>query len=175
MLQLMTRRMDCQQLCYWEAARGQAAGHKECGRGKGPTLNIASSTNGYMLAHRGTRPSFKNRGYLAIWSRTANACSTHMASWSTRPGNLTSRCNSLRHSPTGSCLQRIKRGRGLQDRRRATVLYGRQAMMRQVLMIAAFVMAANLSETMMAKISPAEIIIHAAVSLRGTFIDATKA
>lgn len=48
-------------------------------------------------------------------------------------------------------------------------------MMRQVLMIAAFVMAANLSETMMAKISPAEIIIHAAVSLRGTFIDAAKA
>lgn len=30
-------------------------------------MNIASSTNGYVLAHRGTRPSFKNRGYLAIW------------------------------------------------------------------------------------------------------------
>ena len=48
-------------------------------------------------------------------------------------------------------------------------------MMWQVLMIAAFVMAENLSETVMAQIFPAEIIIHAAGSLRGTFIDAAKA
>jgi len=32
----------------------------------GPALNIASSTNGYVLADRGTWLSFKNRGELAI-------------------------------------------------------------------------------------------------------------
>ena len=32
----------------------------------GPALNIASSTNAYVLADRGTWLSFKNRGELAV-------------------------------------------------------------------------------------------------------------
>ena len=42
------------------------SGYKECGGGMGPALNIASSTNAYLLADRGTWLSFKNRGDLTI-------------------------------------------------------------------------------------------------------------
>jgi len=38
----------------------------ECGCGMGPALNMAASTNAYVLADRGTWLSFKNRGDLAI-------------------------------------------------------------------------------------------------------------
>lgn len=59
------------ELRYWKAAGidtpvGKMAGYKECGCGMGPALNIASSTNAYVLADRGTWLSFKNRGELAI-------------------------------------------------------------------------------------------------------------
>jgi tungstate transport system substrate-binding protein len=59
------------ELRYWKAAGldtpvGKVAGYKECGCGMGPALNIASSTNAYVLADRGTWLSFKNRGELAI-------------------------------------------------------------------------------------------------------------
>lgn len=42
------------------------AGYKECGCGMGQALNIAASTNGYVLSDRGTWLNFKNRGDLAI-------------------------------------------------------------------------------------------------------------
>jgi tungstate transport system substrate-binding protein len=59
------------ELRYWKAAgidkpAGTVAGYKECGCGMGPALNIAASTNGYVLADRGTWLSFKNRAELAI-------------------------------------------------------------------------------------------------------------
>jgi tungstate transport system substrate-binding protein len=59
------------ELRYWKAAGldtpvGTVAGYKECGCGMGPALNIASSTNAYLLADRGTWLSFRNRGELAI-------------------------------------------------------------------------------------------------------------
>ena len=59
------------ELRYWKAAGGDSAaakpaGYKECGCGMGPALNIASSTNAYVLADRGTWLSFKNRGELAV-------------------------------------------------------------------------------------------------------------
>ncbi len=59
------------ELRYWKAAGvdppvGKVAGYKECGCGMGPALNIAASTNAYVLADRGTWLSFKNRGELAI-------------------------------------------------------------------------------------------------------------
>jgi tungstate transport system substrate-binding protein len=59
------------ELRYWKAAGIEApaakmSGYKECGCGMGPALNIASSTDGYVLADRGTWLSFKNRGTLAI-------------------------------------------------------------------------------------------------------------
>ena len=41
-------------------------GYRECGCGMGPALNMASSTNAYVLADRGTWLSFKNRGELAV-------------------------------------------------------------------------------------------------------------
>jgi tungstate transport system substrate-binding protein len=59
------------ELRLWKAAgvdmaAAKPAGYKECGCGMGPALNIASSSNAYVLADRGTWLSFKNRGDLAI-------------------------------------------------------------------------------------------------------------
>ena len=48
-------------------------------------------------------------------------------------------------------------------------------MMRQILTVAAFAVATNASQTAMAQISPAEISVYAAGSLRGAFTDAAKA
>jgi tungstate transport system substrate-binding protein len=59
------------ELRYWKAAGvdtpvGKMAGYKECGCGMGPALNMAASTNAYLLADRGTWLSFKNRADLAV-------------------------------------------------------------------------------------------------------------
>jgi tungstate transport system substrate-binding protein len=59
------------ELRLWRAAGvdvavAKPAGYRECGCGMGPALNIASSTNAYVLTDRGTWISFKNRGDLAI-------------------------------------------------------------------------------------------------------------
>ena len=59
------------ELRYWKAAgvdvaATRPAGYRECGCGMGPALNMASSTNGYVLADRGTWLSFRNRGDLVI-------------------------------------------------------------------------------------------------------------
>jgi len=40
--------------------------YREIGQGMGAALNMASSTNAYLLADRGTWLSFKNRGELAV-------------------------------------------------------------------------------------------------------------
>ena len=59
------------ELRYWKAAgidapEGRMVGYKACGCGMGPALNIASSSNAYVLTDRGTWLSFKNRGELAV-------------------------------------------------------------------------------------------------------------
>jgi tungstate transport system substrate-binding protein len=59
------------ELRLWKQAgvdieKQKPAGYKECGCGMGPALNIASSTDGYVLGDRGTWLSFKNRGGLVI-------------------------------------------------------------------------------------------------------------
>jgi tungstate transport system substrate-binding protein len=56
------------ELRYWKAAGvdGKGSGYKECGCGMGPDLNIASSTNAYTIADRGTWLSFMNRGDLVV-------------------------------------------------------------------------------------------------------------
>jgi len=59
------------ELRYWKLAGGSPpaqrfGNYKECGCGMGPALNIASSSNAYALADRGTWLSFKNRGELAV-------------------------------------------------------------------------------------------------------------
>jgi tungstate transport system substrate-binding protein len=56
------------ELRYWKEAglATKGSGYKECGCGMGPDLNIASSTNAYTIADRGTWLSFKNRGDLTI-------------------------------------------------------------------------------------------------------------
>ena len=59
------------ELRYWKAAgvdldAKKGAWYKDTGSGMGPTLNTASSMNGYVLTDRGTWLSFKNRGDLAI-------------------------------------------------------------------------------------------------------------
>lgn len=59
------------ELNYWKAAgidspAAKVAGYKECGCGMGQALNIASSSDAYVLADRGTWLSFKNRGSLTV-------------------------------------------------------------------------------------------------------------
>jgi tungstate transport system substrate-binding protein len=59
------------ELRYWKTAGVDAPAkrfdnYKECGCGMGPALNIAASSNAYVLADRGTWLSFKNRADLAI-------------------------------------------------------------------------------------------------------------
>lgn len=63
------------ELRYWKIAGIDAPGakvtgrtfdYRACGCGMGPALNIASSSDAYLLADRGTWLNFKNRGNLAI-------------------------------------------------------------------------------------------------------------
>ena len=56
------------ELRYWKNANldNKGSGYKECGCGMGPALNIASYTDAYVLADRGTWLSFKNRGSMKI-------------------------------------------------------------------------------------------------------------
>ncbi len=59
------------ELRYWEAAgvdlaTAKPAGYRACGCGMGPALNIAASSNAYVLADRGTWLAFRNRAELAI-------------------------------------------------------------------------------------------------------------
>lgn len=45
---------------------GKDSWYREIGQGMGPALNMASSSNAYLLSDRGTWLSFRNRGELAI-------------------------------------------------------------------------------------------------------------
>ena len=59
------------ELRLWKIAGidvGAAKGdwYREIGQGMGPALNMASSSNAYLLSDRGTWLSFKNRGDLAV-------------------------------------------------------------------------------------------------------------
>lgn len=59
------------ELRYWQAAgvdlgARKPAGYRACGCGMGPALNIAASSNAYVLADRGTWLGFRNRTALAI-------------------------------------------------------------------------------------------------------------
>ncbi len=47
-------------------AASKPAGYRDCGCGMGPALNIASSSNAYVLSDRGTWLAFKNRGDLVV-------------------------------------------------------------------------------------------------------------
>ncbi|MDQ6630092.1 MAG: substrate-binding domain-containing protein [Pseudomonadota bacterium] len=59
------------ELRYWKSAGVDApalrlARYQSCGCGMGAALNIAASTNAYLLADRGTWLNFRNRGDLAV-------------------------------------------------------------------------------------------------------------
>jgi tungstate transport system substrate-binding protein len=57
------------ELRFWNQAGladKKGSGYKECGCGMGPALNIAASSNAYVLADRATWLNFKNRADLAI-------------------------------------------------------------------------------------------------------------
>jgi tungstate transport system substrate-binding protein len=49
-----------------DVATAKDSWYREIGQGMGPALNMASSSNAYLLSDRGTWLSFKNRGDLAI-------------------------------------------------------------------------------------------------------------
>jgi tungstate transport system substrate-binding protein len=49
-----------------DPATGKGDWYRDIGQGMGPALNMASSSNAYLLSDRGTWLSFKNRGDLAI-------------------------------------------------------------------------------------------------------------
>ncbi|MDB5883163.1 MAG: putative transporter involved in tungstate transport, periplasmic component [Ramlibacter sp.] len=59
---------EAAELRYWRESgiANRGSGYRQCGCGMGPALNIASSSNAYLLADRGTWLNFKNRGDLAI-------------------------------------------------------------------------------------------------------------
>ena len=63
------------ELRYWKAAgiadpaamaSGRPLDYRACGCGMGPALNIASSSEAYVLSDRGTWLNFRNRGDLAV-------------------------------------------------------------------------------------------------------------
>jgi tungstate transport system substrate-binding protein len=59
------------ELRYWKDAdiainARQDRWYREIGQGMGPALNVAASTDAYILVDRGTWLSFRNRGTLAI-------------------------------------------------------------------------------------------------------------
>ena len=57
------------ELRFWQAAGldgSKGSGYRECGCGMGPALNMASGSNAYVLADRGTWLNFSNRGELAV-------------------------------------------------------------------------------------------------------------
>jgi len=56
------------ELRYWSmaGAGGKGSGYRSCGCGMGPALNMAASSEAYVLTDRGTWLSFKNRGDLAV-------------------------------------------------------------------------------------------------------------
>jgi tungstate transport system substrate-binding protein len=59
------------ELRYWKMAgiddpTGKTFEYRACGCGMGPALNIASSSEAYVLTDRGTWLSFKNRGNLKV-------------------------------------------------------------------------------------------------------------
>jgi len=59
------------ELRYWKSAgidapAARLAHYQSCGCGMGPALNIASSSNAYVLSDRGTWLNFKNRGELTV-------------------------------------------------------------------------------------------------------------
>ena len=59
------------ELRYWKTAgvdldKARGPWYRDTGSGMGPSLNMASSMNAYILADRGTWLAFKNRGELAI-------------------------------------------------------------------------------------------------------------
>jgi tungstate transport system substrate-binding protein len=59
------------ELRYWrlagiDAAANPPKAYQACGCGMGPALNIAASSNAYVLSDRGTWLAFKNRGDLAV-------------------------------------------------------------------------------------------------------------
>ncbi|UWU79522.1 extracellular solute-binding protein [Bradyrhizobium huanghuaihaiense] len=49
-----------------DVSSGKDTWYREIGQGMGPALNMASSSNAYLLSDRGTWLSFRNRGELAI-------------------------------------------------------------------------------------------------------------
>lgn len=59
------------ELRFWELVgvepkTGAGGWYRETGSGMGPTLNVASAANGYVLADRGTWLNFRNRGDLTV-------------------------------------------------------------------------------------------------------------
>ncbi len=59
------------ELRYWKLANVDVAasapkGYQACGCGMGPALNIAASSNAYVLADRGTWLNFRNRADLVV-------------------------------------------------------------------------------------------------------------
>ena len=57
------------ELRFWKMANQTnqyGTGYKSCGCGMGPALNMASSSNAYVLTDRGTWLNFKNRGELKV-------------------------------------------------------------------------------------------------------------
>ena len=62
----MKRSCGCGKLAGIDLAAAKGDWYREIGQGMGPALNMASSSNAYLLSDRGTWLSFKNKGDLVI-------------------------------------------------------------------------------------------------------------
>ncbi len=109
------------ELRYWKDAgvdldAKKGAWYRDTGSGMGPTLNTASSMNGYVLTDRGTWLSFKNRGDLDDPGRRRQAPLQSVRRDPRQPGEASAREEGPRagSSSTGS------RDPGARRRSRAT-------------------------------------------------------
>ena len=98
--------------------------YREIGQGMGPALNMASSSNAYLLADRGTWLSFKNRGDLAILTEGDKRLFNQYGVMLVNPAEASEREGEGR--PGVHRLADLAEGAGrhrrLQDRRRAAIL-----------------------------------------------------
>ena len=81
-----------------DVAAAKGDWYREIGQGMGPALNMASSSNAYLLSDRGTWLSFKNRGDLADPHRRRQAAVQPVWRDAGEPGEASHRENQRRPS-----------------------------------------------------------------------------
>jgi tungstate transport system substrate-binding protein len=123
------------ELRYWKEAgmapnAAQARWYREVGKGMGPALNIAASTDAYVLSDRGTWISFHNRGTLAILVEGDRTLFNQYGVMLVNPAKHPNVKAIEGHRPSsiGWSRRRAKHDCPIQDQRSATVLSERRGL-----------------------------------------------